>query len=343
MDIKYQDALTETDTKVRHLLLGNGFSISCWNDFNYKCLLEKSKFKESPLVESVFNNLQTTNFEEIINAMQQTTTVVNTMAAYGLITGQISKQMRADADNIKKIFIDAINSTHPPKSVSINSDSYKTCRDFLKKFIPKKDYKGGKIFTLNYDLLLYWACMSDREEDQQGGKEKAPKAFKTLQVIDGFYNQTKWEKNNSQTLFFLHGALHLYRNGIELFKITYKENKMVMEQIKEYVETGEYPFLVLEGEHRYKLNSIDRNRYLLNSFEELSQINGVLFIIGSSFCKEDGHIWSAISRNNNLTCVYIGLHDSDKDTVKTKAEKFLSDKQCKFFDVKDAEIWNQNS
>ncbi|MGL5793951.1 MAG: DUF4917 family protein, partial [Waterburya sp.] len=130
----------------RHLLLGNGFSIACRKDiFCYDKLFEQADFTSlSPSIKKTFDNLGTTDFEYVIKSLRDSAKIIS---AYrdDLKT---AKQMMDDAENIKELLVKTIAKSHPDRPTDIKKTEYIACQNFLRHF--------DNIYTLNYDLLLYW-------------------------------------------------------------------------------------------------------------------------------------------------------------------------------------------
>ena len=61
--------------------------------------------------------------------------------------------MQRDAEGLREVLVQAIAQNHPEFPAAIADDQYRGCRVFLANF--------ANIYTLNYDLLLYWALMHD--------------------------------------------------------------------------------------------------------------------------------------------------------------------------------------
>lgn len=150
--ISFDEALKRTDGMKRILLLGNGFSIACKSDiFTYRSLLEQADFGAMLEVEKVFSTLGVSDFELVIKTLQDTATV---MGVYCGECGQ-KEQIGHHSSELKNILADTIASKHPDFPASIETAAYASTVGFLSNFIAPG--MKGKVYTLNYDLLLYWA------------------------------------------------------------------------------------------------------------------------------------------------------------------------------------------
>ena len=65
--------------------------------------------------------------------------------------------MMADAASLKEILVSTIAENHPNVPGDIPEAKFWTCRKFLSYFLGSG--RDGQVYTLNYDLLLYWTLM----------------------------------------------------------------------------------------------------------------------------------------------------------------------------------------
>ena len=152
----FSEALTDSNkfTK-RHLLLGNGFSIACRPTiFTYGSLFEEADFSTSPHLKNVFRALKSTDFEKVIRTLENASAI---LPHYSEELKGISNQMQEDAAKLKDLLIHTVANNHPEIPNQLTDEEFNLCRKFLSNFIG--ELNGGKIYTLNYDLLLYWTCL----------------------------------------------------------------------------------------------------------------------------------------------------------------------------------------
>lgn len=95
----------------RHLLLGNGFSISCRPDiFLYGRLYENADFsKLSSTAKLAFEALDTQDFERVIKALRDTAKILK---AYGGDSNRI-KLLISNADALRELLVQTIAASHP--------------------------------------------------------------------------------------------------------------------------------------------------------------------------------------------------------------------------------------
>jgi Domain of unknown function (DUF4917) len=217
-----------------HLLLGNGFSIALKPDiFSYDSLYKNADFSAIPHVPKVFGALNTQDFEIVIRQLQDAAII---LGVYDPKLDSLTNKLKKDAGAIKDALVSAVARRHPSRPYDISQDQYSACRTFLKRF--------NNIYTLNYDVLLYWALMQ-REVDPPG-----------LEADDGFRHPEQghdlpyvsWQQANSASVHYLHGALHLFDQGSEVIKYTWsKTDVAIVDQIRQALDDNKYPLFVAEG------------------------------------------------------------------------------------------------
>ena len=127
-----------------------------------------------------------------------------------------------------------------------------------------------------------------------------------------------WGKNrDDQNVFYLHGALPFFDDGVAVIKEEYDEYNYLLDKISARMESAEYPIFVTAGDGRQKLTHIMHNRYLAHSYESLCTVEGSLVTFGFNFGEYDEHIIDAINRAarqmppEKLWSVYIGVYSDD--------------------------------
>ncbi|TFV37154.1 DUF4917 family protein [Bradyrhizobium frederickii] len=288
--LSFDDAMQSVSglTK-KHLLLGNGFSISLKPDiFSYGALFDSADFSSKPHIKDLFKALKTQDFEIVIKHLQDAATVLD---AYGRSDPALAKDFKEDAAAIKDALVKAIAKRHPDRPFDIKPEQYAACRTFLSRF--------DHMFTLNYDVLLYWTLM-------QSDVDK-----RTFRHDDGFRHPEEdpsvpwvsWQQGNAATVSYLHGALHLFDAGSEMTKYTWsKTDKPIVEQIRASLDEEKYPLFVAEGTSATKLERILHNAYLhkaLRSFEGCQTSSAAIVIFGHSLADNDRHVLKCIAKGNS--------------------------------------------
>jgi hypothetical protein len=354
--LAFADALKKSNEYgKKHLLLGNGFSIACKPDiFTYGSLFEEAKKTMSAELASIFNAMKTQDFEEVIRALQNAAAIVSVYRPKFKLT---QKLLLADADKLKTDLIAAVAGRHPSWPNDIADDRYKACRSFLANFVGRD--LGGRIYTLNYDLLLYWALMHEEED---------PKEFIDLEHDDGFRKDeedfdapyVEWQGEgaaNKQNIHYLHGALHLFDAGHQLQKYTWvNTGKALIDQANEALNANLFPVFVAEGSSRSKLAKIQHSAYLHHNFKSFAGVcqaktrdGTTLFVYGHSFAANDAHVIEMIGRGK-IAHLFVSIY-GNPDEVNNKAIRERVDRiaalrvlgspalAVSFFDAASASIW----
>lgn len=335
--IAFEEALSEASSvngSKPAILLGNGFSKSLFKHFNYKKLFDvaKSELDNDNLSEeliAIFNDLKTNDFEKVLAHLNIAEKITK---HYG--DSNLSHKINADLNNIRRSFIKSLVYIHPDNQSMLPTSVKANTRHLLSKF--------SKIFTTNYDLLLYWILMS-REVDPIQIENEVPHndGFGYISLPGApWYENPIWVKYKDQNIFYLHGAFHIFENE-NIYKVKWDFGENLITQISCNIDQGIYPLIVFEGKHEQKLASVNNNPYLWYSHEELKCLKGTMFILGSSLNQHsDKHIYDSI-KSSGLNSVYVGLHLDDDNTILIDNAKALQAQSRKiyFFDSQEAISW----
>jgi hypothetical protein len=334
------------DYSRRHLLLGNGFSIACRpNIFVYGKLFEQADFTAlSKSAKEAFGALGTTDFERVIKTLRDTATIAD---VYKLTRGSVD-QIHQDAERLKELLVQTIAKSHPGSPSEIEDKEYAHCQTFLANF--------STIYTLNYDLLLYWTQMHHESSDEI----KSDDGFRTSEddIESGFESQyVVWEADQSynQNTWFLHGALHIFDSGTEIQKYTWSRTGIrLIDQTRDALSKNLFPLFVAEGESHEKIERIRHSDYLAKASRSfhtsLHQSRNCLFIYGHSLAANDEHFLKTIEETK-FPHLLIGLHgnpnsDGNKAIVR-RAELMQVNRperwplQITYFDSGSAEVWGR--
>lgn len=249
MVLSFDQALAQSTEGKRHVLLGNGFSIAWRADvFRYDSLLEQADFAAIENASDLFEAAGSNDFEVVIRGLQQS---ARFLQVYRPEETETAARMLEDAEELKAILVRAIAGNHPDLPGAVTPEAYAACRDFLSNF--------GHIYTVNYDLLLYWALMQDEVDEID------------IRCDDGFRNPDNgddadyvaWEDHQSANVHFLHGALHIFDSGTELQKYTWLRTGIpLIEQTRAALARDLFPLFVAEGSTVMKLDRINHSAYL---------------------------------------------------------------------------------
>lgn len=358
--VTFAEALRETATNKRQLLLGNGFSIALFPGcFDYRSLLASADFTAVPQARAAFDALGTTDFEVVIQALRSAVTLAP-VYAIAAATGAL---MDEHSSSLKELLVQSIAGKHPARPADITEAQYQACRQFLSHFVGDsrdgpRDLRG-KIYTLNYDLLLYWTLLHiDRMAIVHPNVEE-------LLHDDGFRSPDAdydapyvvWEAEggaNKQNIHFLHGGLHLYDYGAELQKLCWERGGGVplIDQIRSALHDGMFPLFVAEGDSAAKLTRIRHSGYLqrsLKSFAEVMRgVDSAVFIFGHSLAPNDEHVLRFIERGK-IRRLYVSLFGPQDSVINrgiiARAERMSAARpdrfplEVVFYSAQEAAVW----
>lgn len=343
--LNYSEICTEIETRGRyHLLLGNGFSIACDPLFAYSSLFDYAVAHGLPeRVKAVFTHLGTNNFEGVMRLLEHGAWLVG---HYGATSGErMRTAMEGDLAAIKSTLVHALTKTHFSRPHMVEEMRVAACRQFLSPFF--------NIFTLNYDLLLYWVCMSDAtlmRRDCFGASEDDP---------DADYCVFNEHLGRSAGILFLHGALHLYVAEGEVRKHTWsRTGTPLIDLVRGALNEGLYPLFVAEGAAQKKKEQIEASSYLSYCLGKLGRIKGPLVTYGWAMGDSDRHILDTIAHNADLPVLYVGLYGDWQSeanrSIRAAADALtIQRREClanhhnrgtqlevKFFDSATAPVWS---
>lgn len=367
MTIKFEQALEETQTTKRHLLLGNGFSIALFPDrFHYRALLDQVDFAELPEVRDAFELLGTTDFETVSQALRQAATLLPLYSADQDARNLLVRHSEA----LKEQLVQAIAGQHPERPGDVEDRQYIACRNFIRHFLGsnriiqpdgrRRDLRGN-IYTLNYDLLLYWTLLHDDPAEVFEDPNEADQ----IDHDDGFRAPddapdapyVTWEAEGAadgQRIHYLHGALHLFDVGPDIQKLCWERAGGVplVEQIRDALAQNRFPLFVSEGDSAAKLSRIRHSGYLQRSLKSFAQVcrteGSSIFIFGHSLAENDDHVLRFIERGK-VGRLYVSLfgdpETADNRQVQLRASAIANARneryplRVSFFDAASAQIW----
>lgn len=249
-----------------------------------------------------------------------------------------------DCHKLKNIVIEIMTSDnmHPEHNQLFNenySDKINTCKNNLKVF--------DKIFTTNYDLILYWLLNHNNHELLKTGGFKdgfTPNTDFRAKTTDGKYikNLFGFNTNNPQAnILFLHGAIHLLQQNNKAYKVTKEGNTQYDVQdlqriLLNNLSKNDYSnLLIFDASSDDKIKQIYDNSYLQKAYDKLSSINEELIIYGNKICQEDDHgnwqeelsndkhLWRKIINSSKIKKIYISNNNKDKDKLDEQAKQIV--------------------
>jgi hypothetical protein len=307
------------------ILLGNGFS-QAWNAaiFNYASLLQVANFEDrEDQIRELFERLNTWDFEAVMRALLAAQTVAEVHA----VEQPIIDNIKRDQEILKQALLAAISDNHPRLPGDLTTAQYQSVRTFLRRF--------SQIFTVNYDLLMYWARNQNLEP--------------VWRTDDGFRAERRWNGyGTEQMVHFLHGGLHLYEGptGIRKHAYTGEVGGGIVDQVRANLdmEPPQFPLFVAEPTHQQKKQRIGRSPYLTFCLRKLETSAAPIFILGHSMDENDAHIFEAIRKSDTRQIFVSVFGDEDSDAnrrLKASALAFLgaAGKHVDFFDASTAAAW----
>lgn len=331
------------DKRTKHLLLGNGFSISYDSSlFSYNALSSFIENTDDELMKKLFKAINTKNFEIIMKELNIFASIADIFSSDKSLADKIIKTKQ----KLQHSLIGAVKTLHPEHVFKIPKKKSESCFNFLNDYLSKK----GLVFSTNYDLLLYWVLMrNDAKHAIDGfGKELLYRSDEFIPGREPEYTEDLiWGVHkDDQSIFYLHGALPLFDTGINIIKEIYDGN-FLLDNINNRMNKDEYPIFVTAGNANEKLNHIAHNQYLTYCYDKLCSVNGSLVTFGFSFGDNDTHIIDAINKAHNkpkdkrLWSVYIGVYNQeDLNHIEKIKNKF----KCKvnIWNATTLNIWENN-
>ncbi|WP_335058149.1 DUF4917 family protein [Nostoc sp.] len=307
------------------ILLGNGFSRAWRNEvFNYANLLDVADFTDREAeIRELFRLSGTYDFEAVMRSLVAAKTVLE---AYGGNEALV-KIIEKDQQLLKDALITAISTTHPHRPTDVTNDQFTSVRHFLSRY--------DQIFTVNYDLLFYWA---------RNMKDLPPENYLT---DDGFRTGYKWQGHGTnQEAHFLHGGLHIFDSGTAIEKHAFTQiGTGIIDLVRANLERGQFPLFVSEPTSTKKKQRIEHNPYLDFCFRALERVTGTFFIQGHSMDENDKHIFDQL-RQSKVKKFFVSIFGDESSEenrrVQANALAYLKspNSNVEFFDAKSAPIWS---
>ena len=313
-------------------ILGNGASIALANKLSYSSLYNAAVDRNhlSPAHQKVFQLFNTQDFEFVLRALSYANAINGHLGIVESVTVDTYT-------NVRDALIRTVKEVHPDHNDV--SDQFNRMADFLAPF--------PTVFSLNYDLLVYWAMM--QANDKVGGN-----LFKDCFKEDGhfefnydFLRKPHKTLATSTLVFFPHGNLALATNmwGAET-KISQVAGSLLDAITHSWTLSGLTPLFVSEGDSDRKLLSIGRNAYLNQVYSEISVPRSSVLIYGWGISKQDSHILKALGRagvSRFAISVYTAAGDPNDYCYQVgraiRQTQGLEKAQIEFFDAGESGVW----
>lgn len=348
--VTYQEAMSwlqelkkkSGDSIVPHLLLGNGFSIAFdYHRFSYSALRTQAEHKGliGELSTHLFDRLQTQDFELVIKTLQDAALALEILDAETY--KREIRTLTSEVAQLKEALAQVLAGLHPERPYEINDDAYSRVREFLDRF--------ACIYTANYDLLLYWTLMKEFDDDRLP-RRSSDDGFRSGETNEDY---VIWDylKPHQQSIYYIHGALHLFQGDDGLRKLTWiRTNEPLIDQIRRQLSDDFFPLYVAEGSSKEKQHRIHGSDYLARALRSLAAINGGLLSYGLSFSRNDEHIVTAIARSRvqRIAISIYGDISSEANSNIVRAIESLKTRRAEysrvpletaFFDATSIRLW----
>ncbi|HJF13872.1 MAG TPA: DUF4917 family protein [Enteractinococcus helveticum] len=324
-DHAFDWASKESNQNGPALLLGNGFSVAYDSQrFAYAALLDQARGsgKLSHISDRYFRKQETNDFERVIRELLVAADALEIMDVEKF--EQEISELRYEAETLKELLAKSLASLHPERPTDVLQAQYDNVKNFVTPF--------DRVFTTNYDLLLYWTLMKQIDSGLDKSRD------------DGFrspgdeHEYVVWDHltPHAQNVYYLHGALHLYRDlyNSELQKLTWiRTGDALIDQIRRQLAANRLPLIVAEGTSEEKLAKIQSNAYLARSLRTLASIGGTAVIYGLSLSENDAHIYDAVLRSKIkriAVSIYGDAATVDNQATITTANRLVFDRETMF-------------
>lgn len=333
------------------LLVGNGGSIALSDNFSYKSLYgyaDKHDLlqKEAAAVFDKFYKKER-DFERVLYRLWQADYINERF----YVSKDERDKVRTGYTKVRRSLIDAVKDVHPPYKPS--ETKLWNVGQFISGF--------RTVFSLNYDLMLYWASQQINENSRNLIKDgftiKAPRNKNQKTRTFAFSNDISklrepFGLNDTSTLvFYPHGSLLLYQTKAKRQerKITSSSEDGLLNTITDFWSRNDgNPIFVCEGDSDRKLEAISGSQYLTHVFqEELPRGGKSLAIYGWGMGEQDSHIVKQLAQGQYQK-IAMSIHtknkspnqlDREMDGYLSKLKQIVSPEHVKFFDSASDGCW----
>lgn len=296
----------------RSLLVGNGASIAIWVLFRYTslydraCSLDKGGLEEPE--SGLFEQEGTDNFEGVLLALRQAERVATTLQVE-------AAPFTLSYDRVKSALAAALKSVHLPRA-EVPDEVMRAVRTALRQY--------RHVFSLNYDLLIYWAILSD-----------GPKGFTDYYFSDDHvFDASNVSVSGTRTrVLFLHGGIHLETpDGVTVRKRASADVGNLLDAFGDSLAGDRIPLIVTEGRWQDKLAVIRQSEYLRFAIETFETAPKPLVVFGASL-ENDGHLLEVMNSwgRARIAVSVHGSNEADRTAYCGKIRSLLPEAHLVFF------------
>jgi hypothetical protein len=263
------------------------------DNFNWSSLLDLCDIQDGSELHRVLS-ANHFDFELVHQKLNNAIDILNLYEPLSPLIERLEQQIQY----LREQLIVAVGASHPPSFVQPRTqaeqirlnDRVTNCRLFLGGF--------NKVFSLNYDLLLYWVRCN---QVPNLGRD----SFTRLD------DDLVFSPSDNANFFFPHGSLFIYRDGVSAIKSGSSRDNPILARLEGSIEDGMFPMCISEGTGAQKFKEIKKNHYLLYSYDQIKKSTGTIFTFGCSFLDgKDSHIIEAMCRSR-ATRIVVGEFQPD--------------------------------
>ncbi|HEM0348702.1 TPA: DUF4917 family protein [Legionella pneumophila] len=346
------------------ILLGNGFNgalkayIGSNVDLGYETIsrnvLLLSNHQGDGLSKFLIKNQHENDLELLLSILENSIQCLkSSIDDYCICTKNFKEIISEHKKNLKEYVINTFTNYnfHPKYQSIFVGNNVDQCAKNLEKF--------DRIFTINYDLILYWLLNNKKLliETNKNGEVvygKFRDGFTARNECKPYNKNTKkpYENlfgfpatNNKTNVFFLHGALHLIQKDGYTYKVIRGGSKSHLNLIrlrkvllKDYEEFDN--LIVFNATSYEKIKNIYSNVYLEMAYDKIITTSNDIVIYGVNILDSeeknislgnDAHLWRRLINSKSHRLI-IGISKSNVDELNHFAKKLafeLQSYRCK--------------
>lgn len=135
----------------------------------------------------------------------------------------------------------------------------------------------------------------------------------------------------TQNLFFLHGAFHIYTDWKKERKIIQWDGKALYDKLEDILSAEEKDIVCI-FQNENKIDNIKKSPYLTKCYNKLSELSGSMVVIGSSLSENDSHIFDQINKSK-INILYISTTQRSMSSNYDKVLKLFPNKKVIMFEA----------
>lgn len=282
-----------------------------------------------------FKNYFTLNYDSFLYLFLMNFKIDNDGKGITVAVPQSLKFMEDDMNESQNDIYSEIESARKTGvwSVDFGSANVTTCLSQLTKaeFIRQvKMYSKKKNKKWDNNHIKRAVNLLFEKENKTKLLNSVDDGFRQLELFGGKKELVFDSASETQNLFFLHGAFHIYKDGRDFKKIT-QTSKSLYERL-EIILNDDQKNIVCVFREDGKFDEINVNEYLKNAYNKLVTLSGSMVIIGCSLSDNDQHIFDQIDRSK-VDTIFISTLKESKDNDYRKAMAKFNNKNIVMFEA----------